>query len=395
MNHRRLRRLAIGPATLGLVLLLGAQATGLSWTGDRQLTSSGGAYASGGGLAVSSKTVAHAIYEQRNGSGLAVTYRRSTTSGTNWADPVLLSRRGVGEAGAPSIDAVGAAVDAVWVEGDRIIRGLDSVVIYRRSADGGKTWKAPIQLSSSLGAAGPPRVLHGPSGRILVTWTDEVSGTIFVRTSTNRGASFGSAVTLGKTTSHPLADHDLVEGYPTLAAGKGVLYAAFFTSAKTLRLRTSTDGGGHWSTAVKIATNGSGQAPSIAATGSTVIVGYAATSGRDRWAVIRRSTNKGGHWSAAISLGARTSTPTSAPVLTRRAGAFHAAFERCTSDACTKSTVYYRRSAAGATWSKRVAVSVRKRSFDYPADVDVATRVLVLYDDVSDSAGDVYVRQGS
>ena len=38
--------------------------------------------------------------------------------------------------------------------------------------------------------------------------------------------------------------------------------------------------------------------------------------------------------------------------------------------------------------------SVRKRTFDYPADIDVATKVLILYDDVSASAGDVYVRQG-
>ena len=37
--------------------------------------------------------------------------------------------------------------------------------------------------------------------------------------------------------------------------------------------------------------------------------------------------------------------------------------------------------------------SVRKRSFDYPADIDVATKVLILYDDVSAAAGDVYVRQ--
>jgi hypothetical protein len=153
-------------------------------------------------------------------------------------------------------------------------------------------------------------------------------------------------------------------------------------------------GGLHWSKAVTLAMNASGQGVSVAATGSTVVVGYARVKGKDSWAVVRRSTNKGGRWSAPISLGAASGAPSFAPVLAYRAGAFRAAYEKCTSNACTKSAVIYRRSVAGATWSKPASSSVRKRSFDYPADIDVATKVLILYDDVNASSGDVYVRQG-
>ena len=389
-----LRRLAIGPLAVALTLLLAAQVVGLSWTGDRPLTASGGAYAYGGGLAVSSKSVVHAIYEQSVLGSFAVFYRRSANSGTTWGTPLQLSRPSVGEAGAPSIDARGAAVAAVWIEGDKIISGLDSVVMLRRSSDGGRTWKAPVQVSASQGRAGLPRVLLGASGRVLVTWTDQVSAKILLRVSTNGGTSFGPTITLGRTTSHPLRDQALYEAYPTLAAGSGVVYSTYFTGPRTLKLRTSTDGGGHWSKAVTIATNASGQGVSVAATGSTVLVGYAAVKSGDIWAVVRRSTNKGGRWSAPIALGAKSSPPSFAPVLVYRAGAFHAAFERCASSACARSAVYYRTSAKGATWSTPKASSVRKRTFDYPADIDVATKVLILYDDANASAGDVYVRQG-
>jgi hypothetical protein len=392
-NHR-LRRLAIAPVSLALAILLSAQAVGLSWTGDRALTASGGAYAYGGGLAVSSAKVAHATYEQKVLGSFAVYYRRSGSSGTTWGTPILLSRRGIGAAGAPSIDAAGKAVGAVWVEGDRIMSGLDSVVMYRRSTDGGRTWKAPLQLSSALGSAGLPRVLVGPSGRVVVTWTDQVSSKILMRISGNGGASFGKAITLGRTTSHPLRDRSLFEAYPTVAGGGGVIYAAFFTGPRTLSLRKSSDGGKHWSKAVRLAADAAGEGVSVAARGSTVVVGYARVKGADSWAVVRRSTNKGGRWSSPISLGAKSAAPSFAPVITYRAGAFRAAFEKCTSGACSRSAVIYRKSAGGATWSKGVVSSVRKRTFDYPVDIDVATKVLVLYDDVSASAGDVYVRQG-
>lgn len=389
-----LRRLAVGPLAVALALLLATQVVGLSWTGDRPLTASGGAYAYGGGLAVSSKSVAHAIYEQSVLGSFAVLYRRSANSGTTWKTPIQLSRRSVGEAGTPSIDARGSAVDAVWVEGDKIMRGLDAVVMYRRSSDAGRTWKAPVQLSSSQGSAGLPRVVHGPSGRVLVTWTDQVASKILLRVSTNGGASFGATITLGKTANYPLRERALFEAYPTLAAGSRVMYVTYFSGPRTLKVRSSSDGGKHWGTARTIATNASGKGVSIAATGSTVLVGYAAVKGRDSWAVVRRSTTKGSRWSAAIALGARSKAPSFAPVLTYRDGAFHAAFERCSGHACAKSAVFYRKSGKGATWSKATASSVRKRTFDYPADIDVATKVLVLYDDVSGSAGDVYVRQG-
>ena len=85
---------------------------------------------------------------------------------------------------------------------------------------------------SSQGSAGLPRVVHGPSGRVLVTWTDQVASKILLRVSTNGGASFGATITLGKTASHPLRERALFEAYPTLAAGKGVMYVTYFSGPR-------------------------------------------------------------------------------------------------------------------------------------------------------------------
>lgn len=388
-------RIAAAPLAIVLSIVLATDVAATSWSGNRALTASGAGYSYGGGLAVSSTKVAHAIYEQWVLGSYIVLYRRSANSGTTWGTPIPLSRGDVGEAGVPSIDAVGNAVDAVWVEGDSIFSGLNSIVIYRRSTDGGLTWQAPIQISPTLGRAGFPRVVHAASGRVLVTWTDQVAGRIYARLSTNSGASFGATTLIATTTNHPLSNHALYEGYPTLAAGTGVIYLAYFSASHTLRLRRSTTGGASWRSAVTIATNGSGYQPAVAAYGSRALIGYALRTSKDVWTVVRRSIDKGAHWGSVVAISSASSYPSFAPVLTYRSGAFRAAFEKCTSNSCSRSNVYYRSSTTGSSWSSTTLVSVRHRLYDYPADVEVATKILVLYNDDSNSAGDVYVRQGS
>jgi len=383
-----------GPVAWCLTLVLASSAAALSWTSDAFLTKSGGGYAYPGGLAVSSATVVHAVYEQYTVGSFSAWYRRSANSGVTWGTPIILSRGNVGEAGVPSVDAAGNAVDAVWVEGDDIISGLDSVVMYRRSTDGGLTWLPAVQISPTLGAAGLPRVLHAASGHVLVTWTDEISARIYARLSTNSGASFGATVQLGTTTNRPFNNQKLFEAYPMAAAGTGIISVVFDTAANSVKIRNSTNGGSTWGAAITLAANANGQAPSVAAAGSTVLVGYGAQTSSAAWTLARRSTNMGVSWSSPITLSSSSGPPSFTPVLTYRANGFRAAFERCTSSTCSQSATIYRGSTTGATWGTAIAVSVRKRTYDYPADIDIATNVVVLYDDVNSSSGDVYVRAG-
>lgn len=389
----RTGRIGVGTClALALVALTAGDALGLTWLSNTGFGGGRVSYAYPGGLAVSSTTTAHAIYEENILGSFMVEYRRTTNSGASWSSPVPLSSPGIGEAGVPAIDAYGNAVDAVWVEGDAIIASSDSVVVYRRSTDAGVSWQAPVHLSPLFESAGFPRVAHSGS-LVVVTWTDEASGKIFVRVSTNGGASFASRIYLGATTSKPYTG--LYDGFPAVSIGSGVVVVAYYSAPKTIKIRRSTTSGSTWKTAQTIATNTSGGWPgTVSAAGSTVLVGYAVRTATDIWTVLRRSTDKGKTFGSPIALSPSSSYPSFQPVITYRAGAFRAVFERCSSNACSYSNTYYRSSSTGKSWTTAIVASVRKTRYESPSDVDVATKVLVLYDDADGSGNDVYVRRG-
>ena len=72
-----------------------------------------------------------------------------------------------------------------------------------------------------------------------------------------------------------------------------------------------------------------------------------------------------------------------------------AAYERCATNTCRTSDVFYRASTSGGrTWSTPIKASVRTRKWASPADVDIVGKPMVLYTDYNASSSDVVVRQG-
>lgn len=375
-----------------LVPAIATDALAGSWTSTTALSASGGASAYPGALAASSSTVAHATYEQLILGNWVVNYRRTTDSGGTWSPPVVLSRPGVDEAGAPVVAADGQDVDAAWIEGDDIIGGTDSTLTYRHSTDAGVTWEPAVQLSPLFESAGFPRIARQGS-RVAVVWTNELNGRMYTRLSTNGGASFSPRVSLATTTNKPFGG-SIYEAFPAVAFGRGALVVGYYSSKNKLKIRRSTNGGATWKAAQSIATNArSSWAPAIAANGSTVLVGYAVETRTSVHSVIRRSTNKGGSFGKVVSLSPASAEPSFLPVITYRGG-FRAVFERCTKNSCKSSAVYYRSSSNGKHWSSATKASAVKRKWGSPAGVDVAGRILVLYTDSSKSAADVYIRRG-
>ena len=268
-----------------LVLALATDTLAMSWRTNTALTAAGEGWAMPGALAVSSSTTAHAVLERKVLGDFHVLYHRTTNSGSTWASAVRLSRGGGAESGAPVIDAYGSGVNAAWLESDDIVAGLDSIVVTRRSADSGATWADPYQLSPTNESAGPPRIARY-GNLVAVVWTDQLTGRIYLRRSTNGGSTWAARQLVATTSNRPYSSPRtaLKEGFPAVAVASGVLYVTYFSATRTLRVRASTNSGSTLKSAITLASNAAGWAfSSVAATGSTVIVGYAGDTSTDNW----------------------------------------------------------------------------------------------------------------
>jgi hypothetical protein len=233
--------------------------------------------------------------------GAAVLARRTIDGGQTWL-PVRTIAPNAGDA---DMAGVGARVDVAYVvrttcaaTGDRALR-----IFYRRSLDGGATWSSPTALTSACSRTFQPAVARSADGQVSVAWVGELTGRIFVRTSRDSGASFGSAVQAASTTA---AGGDTIPGAPQiyladpqLAIGSsGTTYLAYTSATETLSLRRSTNRGASWSAPTRLSSSALGLS-SLVASGSRAIVGYDVEPFRS---VYRTTGDRGATWSSQRSI---------------------------------------------------------------------------------------------
>ena len=232
----------------GLSIAVAGSALAASWSPATPLTSSGNVW--NGRIANLGTSSAIVVYQK----GKKIQTRRTIDGGLTWRVPALVSKTGA----APDIAGSGSAVDIVWAQG-RSIR-------YRRSINGGSTYRPAITLGSirvcpkntaGCSPAPGPQVAHGPNGIVAVTWLDDRTdghNRIYVRVSTNSGATFGPARLVHDDTSGSL----LISG-PDVAVGSlGVIHVAFLQYESdyvdALDVTRSTDSGSSWSRPISLGT---------------------------------------------------------------------------------------------------------------------------------------------
>jgi hypothetical protein len=441
------RRARIPAAVLAVVLTLtwASDALALTWGPTRSITTSRNAVASQS-LAIGTGAL-HALVEEARGGVLAIRYRRSTDGGVTWSASTAISTADATYAYGAAIAARGTMVDATWVESTPTLVRLR----YRRSIDGGVTWQAPVSLTTGAvtvagstpvtvvdetdvptadvaGADAPamstaarrladaatrraarrtadttagaspsyPRIARDSTNRLVVTWTDDATGQVWVRRSGDGGTTWSTAALLTTTTNHPYGDA-FFDAFPDVAAGTGIFYIAYYATSASLRVKRSTNGGATWTTATTIATNGSGWLPDVAAAGSSAVVGYAVPTSTAQYAAIRRTADKGATWKTVVKLTPTTAAVAFQPVVAYGGSAWRVLYERCLTTSCASSAVYYRGSTTGTTWTAAQKVSTTTRPYATPTGLGYSTRVIAMYDDwapkVLDS--DVYLRAGS
>lgn len=110
----------------------------------------------------------HLTYESLDGNNDI--YYRNSPQGSFWSQPVNLSHSpGISSEPAASVEKDGA-VDVVWSDTSS---GNDHPdIFFARSADGGKTWTEPLDISQTPRLSRSPRIAAGPDGGLAVIWLD-------------------------------------------------------------------------------------------------------------------------------------------------------------------------------------------------------------------------------
>ena len=235
----------------------------------------------------------------------SVGYDRSTNAGTGWDTAVTIATKTASITYTPvGIAASGDLVVAVYKsKGPGNARAL----LMRRSVDNGVTWDNPVKVSSYSSAdndMGDGDVAVAGKD-VYVVWTARTTGKVYLRRSTDSGATLKPAQNIGTTASPFISGK---EGEATVAASGKNAYIAWIPSAddKGIELLRSTDSGATWKPKqVLSSAGGSYIGPSASASGKTVLVSYNLSSGVVR---VARSTNSGTSFSSSTVAPASDST---------------------------------------------------------------------------------------
>jgi hypothetical protein len=193
-------------------------------------------------------------------SGKRVIFVRSTDLGATFSEPLDVSRS-PGNAFDPEI-AVDPSngIHVVW-EDDR---DGTRAVQFAHSSDGGVSFSTPAKISQGTGVAEEPHIAADASGRIHVSWVEEVEGTrqAFYSRSTDGGASFSTPVNLSNR-----ANADIHKVF--LTTFEDVVYLAYnndYDRDRQAYVLRSTDAGVNFGEPVQIsdADRAKGRAHSVA-----------------------------------------------------------------------------------------------------------------------------------
>jgi hypothetical protein len=193
-------------------------------------------------------------------SGKRVVFTRSTDLGASFSEPVDISRS-QGNAFDPEI-AIDPSngIHVVWEDDG----GGTRAVLFARSSDGGESFSTPAKISQGTGIAEEPHIAADASGRIHLSWVEEVEGTrqAFYSRSTDSGATFSAPLNLSNQ-----ANADIHKVF--LTTFQDVVYLAYnndYDRDRQAYVLRSTDAGVSFAEPVQIsnADRSKGRAHSVA-----------------------------------------------------------------------------------------------------------------------------------
>jgi hypothetical protein len=371
-------------AALLLLAITAAPALAITWGGEAKLTT---APTYRPEILRTGPTSAIAVW-----TGSAVYARRTADGGATWTPRVTLAAN-IGLYG--SVSGIGRRVDLAYVQVVRCPADGSQArrLFYRRSLDGGATWSTPRALTTACSQIADQDVARHSNGQVSVAWTGLYTGRMFMRTSTDGGASFGPAQPAGQTYNSEPGTRVIYVGDPTLAIGDGVTYLGYTSARDTLSVRRSLNLGASWSAPRLLDSHNSGFS-NIATVGARAIIGYTSTSTGTARALYRRTDDRGSTWGGArMVVPLATGEYSAGPQFTYRGRVLVVLVARGKPGSAA---VRHRQSSDfGGTWSAQTTVSQVHLPPPVPENGNVAildARQLAIYNENGDSVG-LWVRR--
>jgi hypothetical protein len=244
-------------------------------------------------VAVSGNNV-YVVWRDSTLGNTEILYRRSTDAGATFGGTINLSNT-AGSSSEPAVAVSGNNVYVVWRDSTP---GNDEI-LYRRSTDGGATFRITTNLSTNAGSSSQPAVAAS-GNNVYVVWTDNTPGNaeILYRRSTDGGATFGSTINLSNNAGTSFE--------PAVAASGNNVYVVWNDDTPgnfEILYRRSTDGGATFGSTINLSNNAGGSfEPAVAASGNNVYVVWRdSTPGNDE-ILYRRSTDGGATFGSTINL---------------------------------------------------------------------------------------------
>jgi hypothetical protein len=253
-----------------------------------------------------------------SGSAPEIWLRVSSNNGGSFGSPLRISYNAHPSLYA-SVAASGSYVYVAWEDFTPVTgSGTGAEIWLRVSSNHGASFGSAIRITTNTGFSERPSVAAYGS-YVYVAWEDNTpvtgSGTqpeIWTRASSNYGASFGSPVRITTNTGK--------SQYASVAAVGSYVYVAWEDTtpvtgsgaAYEIWLRVSSNYGGSFGSPIRITTNTGGSVcPSVAAVGSYVYVAWGdntdVPSSGGSWEIwMRVSSNNGASFGSAIRLTTNT-----------------------------------------------------------------------------------------
>ncbi len=268
--------------------------SGATWQATKNLSNNPG-NSGGPDIAVSGSNV-YVVWLQANAEGLLknIFFRGSIDNGATWGARVKITTSGTIDS-FPQMSAVGSNVFIIWDQ-------KDGEVYFRRSSDNGATWQGIDKLSNNPGDSRGP-IIAGSGSFVYVLWTqDNAEGTasdVFFRRSTDGGATWKPVENLSNTGG---------SGGPKIAVSGSNVHVVWsdgpIDDPADILYRRSTDNGANWKSIVNLSNDAEGSgSPHVAVSGSKVYVVWTIHPTEDPSDVIfRRSTDNGATWKSEVNL---------------------------------------------------------------------------------------------